>query len=40
MLFQDKDILLTENWREKENSENWKGEVKHNFETVEENELV
>lgn len=36
MLFQGKKALLTENWRE-ENSEKWKGEVKHGFETVEEN---
>lgn len=40
MLFQDKEVLLTENWREEENSEKWKGEVKHSFETVIENYLV
>lgn len=37
MLFQDKEVLLTENWREEENSEKWKGEVKHSFETIIEN---
>lgn len=37
MLFQDKKALLTENWREEENSEKWKAEIKHGFETVQEN---